>query len=419
MDRWKFNVHIAKPPPRPSLFVAPDVQEVNSPSTHFNTENGQVFSDFVVAARPIKKQAHWLYRTSAQRNGYQALDTLNSCQHVGVPSLQDLSLLAIAQNANGLSPQLLQYVPLELGLRMWVAIRSKKSDSFLTWQAFVNAYSKEDWRDIKHYYYFLSPYYGSFIRDEFTKLSPPSFKWLTCLTMANDGIPTPELVNISQVKNLVALHIENAEVDERLIRTWRSSIDDNQAFQHLRILVLPWRDALTSKVVEYFTVFPALDHLLFVGPKSILSCSGKISTPYWTENYKIETSELAAKIYNTQRRHRSNICKLLEWTDKHHRDSATGQLANDPQISLPILDFYIKCENSGSDYISACNKNILWFQRTLHKPQQGKRQRSATMQDNPGTGTSRRPAKRAVKSSKALNMESMLNSFSQIPPRKR
>jgi len=96
-----------------------------------------------------------------------------------------------------------------------------------------------------------------------TPLSSKSFSFLTILSITT-CVSVVDLVKLSSATNLVALEIVPPVIDrgtcvnDRLVRTWSESCEQEQAFPVLRILRLRNHLDLTRQSLQYINKFPVL-----------------------------------------------------------------------------------------------------------------------------------------------------------------
>ena len=73
-----------------------------------------------------------------------------------------------------------------------------------------------------------------------------------------------ELVNLAKFPNLIALMIstehsnKSGGVDDRIVKSWKQSSDENDAFQRLKLLVLRGWSGVSTESLQTLRHFPAL-----------------------------------------------------------------------------------------------------------------------------------------------------------------
>lgn len=88
--------------------------------------------------------------------------------------------------------------------------------------------------------------------------------WGVSMTIDSCYLTIPEIVDISSIRNIVALQISSSHksevrVSDRIIRSWSES---SGAFQHLQILRLYSIETSFKNIFEYLKVFPRLRALV-------------------------------------------------------------------------------------------------------------------------------------------------------------
>ena len=115
-----------------------------------------------------------------------------------------------------------------------------------------------------------------------------SLSWRTVLTLASSFARVPELVEIANIKNLVALEIATpshpapvldeaepplAALSDRIVRTWGELAQDVGAFAHLRVLVLSHQKDLSQLTLGYLRDFPSLQMVVAEDCPGLVSAS--------------------------------------------------------------------------------------------------------------------------------------------------
>ncbi|KAA8644743.1 uncharacterized protein ATNIH1004_008950 [Aspergillus tanneri] len=119
------------------------------------------------------------------------------------------------------------------------------------------------------------------LRDYLGMVRSDSLNWRVVLTLATSFAKVPELVEISRVRNLVALEISTPRevqsvvdgdsgdlemsvtaLSDRIFRTWSELAQGAGAFAHLRVLKLYYQEDLSKGVLQYLMEFPSLRFLI-------------------------------------------------------------------------------------------------------------------------------------------------------------
>lgn len=95
--------------------------------------------------------------------------------------------------------------------------------------------------------------------------------WLTCLRISPKFTLTPDLVAISKIRNLAVLDLSDGQVtiynkvslfEERIMRTWAELAISENAFRHLRVLLLGWQENVSTWLFKYLEQFPSLTYII-------------------------------------------------------------------------------------------------------------------------------------------------------------
>lgn len=115
------------------------------------------------------------------------------------------------------------------------------------------------------------------MRDYLNLVNSTDCDWATQLVIGTEYAFIPELVEVSNVANLVSLEMFTGKsvpyltndvnqavstVDDRVIRSWTELIDSSGAFRHLRILKLYKQPHITAASFHFFTEFPSLEYCI-------------------------------------------------------------------------------------------------------------------------------------------------------------
>lgn len=115
------------------------------------------------------------------------------------------------------------------------------------------------------------------MRDYLGLTKSNSLSWRVVLTLATSYARIPEIVGISEIKNLCALDIATpADPDalleypdvqvtaltDRIVRAWSELVQTAEAFQHLRVLILRHQRELSKVALHYLREFPSLQSVI-------------------------------------------------------------------------------------------------------------------------------------------------------------
>lgn len=150
---------------------------------------------------------------------------------------------------------------------MLIVSRETLRSPLAVWSAFTEAYPDEQGVG----YYCASendpaealPYYIG-------RMSSSNFAWLTCLTITDHypriAFRRPEIVNLSALRNLVALDIgssamlprRNELVDDSVLRAWSRHVEETDSFPALQVMVVRNQPGITAAALPYLNSFPSL-----------------------------------------------------------------------------------------------------------------------------------------------------------------
>ena len=140
-------------------------------------------------------------------------------------------------------------------------------DSVHAWRVFAAAYPDELHEDSKFRQLRLSREILDF-DDIILHASSLSFQWMTYLTIANIRCTRASLAQVSQLNNLTVLHVgpnikvEDADFDDRIIRTWSRAATEANAFSRLRVLNCYQLVHVTEKAFGYLLQIPSLTYFV-------------------------------------------------------------------------------------------------------------------------------------------------------------
>lgn len=123
-----------------------------------------------------------------------------------------------------------------------------------------------------------------------------NMSWRVVLTLAESYARVPELVGISEIKNLVALDISTPaktgtlpETDiqmtaltDRIVRAWSELAQTAGAFTQLRVLILRYQMDLSKVALHYLRDLPNLQLVVAFGCPGIASALSKNDIDGWT-----------------------------------------------------------------------------------------------------------------------------------------
>jgi hypothetical protein len=204
---------------------------------------------------------------------------------LGAPTLKQLAMKQMLSDQRNLTPALFSNVPWRIASHLWDYLHENGNTTMYMWKLLSTAYPTEFWKASAYWQERVTPVMP--IKDYLGLVNDDSVNWRVALTLATEFATIPELVQIANVKNVVALEIstqwprllsdeDNTQITslaDRIIRTWSELSQTSRAFKHLKILKLYGQQHLTGLTFEYLDSFPSLSALV-VG-----DCKGMISKP--------------------------------------------------------------------------------------------------------------------------------------------
>ncbi|KAL8909307.1 MAG: hypothetical protein Q9207_000317 [Kuettlingeria erythrocarpa] len=154
-------------------------------------------------------------------------------------------------------------------------------DSLRLWKLFVLRFGKQiGHRSIKHKRVLFEDsavWTTAWIRH----ITPPSFNWVTFLTLIEINCSRTDLIQLSRLTNLGVLTIGRLSggdpvFEATLVRAWGRAASEAGAFIALRILVCRLPQLVTEQIFTYLNDFPALGVLAvdeYKNPPSFRACA--------------------------------------------------------------------------------------------------------------------------------------------------
>lgn len=180
------------------------------------------------------------------------------------------------------------------------------------------------------------------MQDYFGLVKNDSLHWRLVLTVATEVARVPELVEITTLRNIVALEIFSSQhvpvisddtevsvttLNDRVVRTWSELARSSGVFAHLRILRLYHQRDLSAVALHYMKAFPSLTFVI------VHDCPG-LTSKFSNDCTQVDGWEVA------------DIPDLLEstrlyscYTRAMDIGDEEGQSTMDKDI--PVLDFQV------------------------------------------------------------------------------
>lgn len=166
------------------------------------------------------------------------------------------------------------------------------------WKLFATAYPEQFSRTAQYRFVKIEDI-SLTLRGYLAMVKSERMCWRTVLTLKNAFATVPELVEIADLGNLVALDFaiqsnERAQAEEgekpetplndRIVRTWSELAQMKGAFEHLRILRVFYQEDLSKVVLRYLKLFPALQFFIAYSCPQLAGCTAE-DLEGWEEFY--------------------------------------------------------------------------------------------------------------------------------------
>jgi len=160
------------------------------------------------------------------------------------------------------------------------------------WKLLATAYPSQ-FREISQYRLMKIEGPRMPMRDYLNQIKSDTLHWRVALTMFTSFASVPELVEISNVKNLVALELNTSSeletfssdtdlpmtaLNDRIVRTW-SELAASDAFAHLSVLRISHQKQVSPVILRYLRSFPLLRLLVICDCPSVSRLFKKNSKP--------------------------------------------------------------------------------------------------------------------------------------------
>lgn len=180
------------------------------------------------------------------------------------------------------------------------------------------------------------------MRDYLGLVKSDSLHWRLVLTVATEVARVPELVQITTLRNLVALEIFSSQrapvipdetevsvttLNDRVVRTWSELAQSSGTFAHLRVLRLYHQKDLSAVALRYMKAFPSLTSVI------VHDCPG-LTSNISNDCTQVDGWEVA------------DIPELLEPTELYSCYTTAMDLGDEgrqPTMDkgIPVLDFQV------------------------------------------------------------------------------
>ncbi|KAL4900515.1 hypothetical protein BDW74DRAFT_161546 [Aspergillus multicolor] len=293
-------------------------------------ESGQVYTETVsTPAISALDGPTWVHESPYLPSGFEEGSPFEASP------LRHIAMRKLLLDQRNLSPVLFTNVPWNIAKDIWEFLGRCKKQTLHMWKLLATLYPSqlaetEQCRSMKIENPKLS------MKDYLSLMKSDSLSWRVVLTLASSYARTPELVDISEIKNLCALDIATpaklgalpedtglqiTALTDRIVRTWSELAQAVKAFSHLRVLILRHQTELSKVALNYLRFFPSLQSVVAFGCPGIESALSGGNVDGWT------ITKVKRSAPTTLHTHYKDICEA-------------GGSASMPAES-PILDFQI------------------------------------------------------------------------------
>jgi hypothetical protein len=244
------------------------------------------------------------------------------------------------------------------------------------WKLFATVYPAE-LRNVAKYRSMKVKWPKMPLREYWSVVKSDSLSWRLVLTLTPSFGRVPELVEIANIKNLVALEIATplqvmpmldssepqiAGLNDRIARTWSELAETSGAFTHLHILRLYCQPDLTPVGIRYLSALPGLCFIIAHGCpnlKPFLQGEG-LDKDRWEV-----TAIPQFVVKESSQLEGSEPLTLYECYQKSFHASSEGHAIEDGILDRgsPVLDFRIVPEGSQGLGKRGSSSSTIYFQR--------------------------------------------------------
>ncbi|KAL4921591.1 hypothetical protein BDW62DRAFT_174024 [Aspergillus aurantiobrunneus] len=293
-------------------------------------ESGQVYTETEsTPAVSLHNGPAWVHESPYMPIGWEEGSSFEA------PPLRHLAMRKLLSDQRNLSHSLFVDVPWHIASDLWCCLARCKRQSLHMWKLLATVYPAE-FSEVEKYRSMKIEGPKLPMRDYLGLTKSDTLSWRVILTLAASYARVPELVEISEIKNLVALDIATpaqphalpetdiqiTALSDRIVRAWSEVAQAAGAFSHLRVLILRHQSALSDVTLHYLKAFPNLQSVIVFECSGITSAFSKGDVDGWAI---AETEQSApGSLYGLY----EASCKAFD-----SEDSTPAQ--------TPILDFQI------------------------------------------------------------------------------
>lgn len=272
------------------------------------------------------------------------------------------------------------------------------------WKLLVTAYPSR-YREISRYRLMKIEGPRMPMRDYLNQIKSDTLHWGVALTLFTSFASVPELVEIANVKNLVALELNTSSeletfsnetdlpmtaLNDRIVRTW-SDLAASGAFAHLRVVRISHQKQVSPVILRFLRSFPSLRLLVICDCPNVARLykkSSKAIEGWQPVDIPIDDDDSDAahdKLYG---------CYRASFTDNEDTKAP----------DVPILSFQIGREMRRST--NTPSFDTIYLVRQDHPEQQGTSEPAAKRQKVPG-----KHSRATMRKHKGRNLDSVLQEF--------
>ncbi|KAJ5257083.1 hypothetical protein N7478_013187 [Penicillium angulare] len=287
----------------------------------------------------------------------------------GSRSLKSTAIKGLLKDQSALSPEIFTAVPWIIAEDLWDCLKrwcvltpqsissrllivSSNKQTLYMWKIMVINYAQ--FREYTPYYRLVADKCKQPIRQYFDLMNNTNCLWRSVLSFSSDFADVTDLVALSNIKNIVALEInQHMRFNQRkidtsmqsdqsnsdslrrdglrdgIVRSWMEMVQTKDSFQHLRILRLYNQKRLSPHTLTMFEKFPQLNIIVLCGCDLFTEAMG-LGPRNQRHGFKLE----------------GWIARRLDWIQKEDFDDA--------EMLQPLLELYNNTLKTGYRCFDKC-----------------------------------------------------------------
>ncbi|GAQ11135.1 hypothetical protein ALT_8456 [Aspergillus lentulus] len=297
-------------------------------------------------------------------------------QEKGTLPLKECAMEQFLSDQRNLTPELFRHIPWRMASRLWDHLGKRQRRTLYMWKLFATVYPAE-FQGVAKYRSMKVKWPQMPLREYWSVVKSDTLSWRLVLTLTPSFGRVPELVEIANIKNLVALEITTplqvmpmldssephiAGLNDRITRTWSELAETSGAFTHLRILRLYRQPDLTPVGIRYLSALPGLCLIIAHGCpnlKSFLQGEG-LDKDRWEV-----TTIPQFVVKESMQLEGSEPPTLYECYQTSFRAGSEGHAVEEGILDRdsPVLDFRIVPEGSPGLGKRGSSSSTIYFQR--------------------------------------------------------